>query len=41
MSKILMNIDKVKVRLKFYRKNTQNHAEKPGCVFISVGGRLF
>jgi len=41
ISKILMNIDKVKVRLKFYRKNTQNRAEKPGSVFISVGGRLF
>jgi len=22
-----------------YRENTQNRAEKPGCIFISVGGR--
>ncbi len=23
----------------FYHENTQNHVEKPVCIFISVGGR--
>ncbi len=25
--------------LTFYHENTQNHVEKPVCIFISVGGQ--
>jgi len=33
--------DTIKIDLltKIYHENTQNHVEKPVCIFISVGGQ--